>query len=123
MLVWKAMPSIVPTMSAMRLDEPLISSMVLTTCETTSPPRRATTEAEAASCLAWSAASALWRTLQASCSVELAVCCRLEAACSVRWLRSVLPEATSALASWIDSAAWRTGPTMPRSASRIAASD
>ena len=49
MLVWKAMPSIVPMMSAMRLDELLMSSIVATTFETTAPPRAATSAAEVAS--------------------------------------------------------------------------
>ena len=42
MLVWKAMPSMVPMMSEIFLLLALISSMVLTTWETTSPPRWAT---------------------------------------------------------------------------------
>ena len=69
----------------------LISSMVDTTCVTTWPPREATDEAEEASWFAWLAASALWRTVPVSCSIELAVCCRLLAVCSVRAERSALP--------------------------------
>ncbi len=89
------MPSITPMMSAIFLDDELISSIVATTCETTVPPRRATCVAELASWLACAAASALWRTLPVSCDSELAVCCRLLAVCSVRWLRSWLPMAIS----------------------------
>ncbi len=89
------MPSMTPMMSAIFLDDELISSIVATTCETTAPPRRATCVAELASWLAWAAASALWRTLPVSCDSELAVCCRLLAVCSVRWLRSWLPVAIS----------------------------
>ncbi len=89
------MPSITPMMSAIFLDDELISSIVETTCETTAPPRRATCVAELASWLAWAADSALWRTLPVSCDSELAVCCRLLAVCSVRWLRSWLPVAIS----------------------------
>jgi methyl-accepting chemotaxis protein len=47
-LVWKAMPSMTPMMSAILLAELLISPIVPTTCETTSPPLRATSEALAA---------------------------------------------------------------------------
>ena len=102
------MPSMVPMMSAMRLLAWLISSMVVTTWPTTSPPRWATLAAEPASWLAWAAASALWRTVLVSCSMALAVCCRLPAVCSVRWLRSALPAAISALAVRIESLDWRT---------------
>ena len=102
-----------PMMSAMRRLLALISSMVATTWPTTWPPRWATWAAELASWLAVAADSALWRTVPVSCSMELAVCCRLDAASSVRWLRSVLPLATSPLATWMLSDAWRTCPTLP----------
>ena len=95
MLVWKAMPSITPMMSAIFLLDAVISSIVDTTCVTTSPPRCATAEADDASWLAWLAASALWRTVPVSCAIELAVCCRLLAVCSVRAERSALPCAIS----------------------------
>ena len=77
--------------------------MVATTCDdhraaALRRPRRR----DAASWLAWRAVSALWRTVPVSCSIELAVCCRLLAACSVRALRSWLPLAISALAVRID---------------------
>ncbi|MNV72799.1 hypothetical protein D3C71_1659130 [compost metagenome] len=49
MLVWNAMPSMVPMMSEIFLLLALISSMVLTTWATTAPPRCATSAAEAAS--------------------------------------------------------------------------
>ncbi|WP_419187286.1 hypothetical protein, partial [Caldimonas tepidiphila] len=78
------MPSITPMMSAILRELAVISSMLLTTWATTSPPRWAVPEAEVASCWAWRAESADWRTVPVSCSMELAVCCRLEAACSVR---------------------------------------
>ena len=41
-LVWKAMPSITPTISAMRAELPEMARMVSTTPATASPPRRAT---------------------------------------------------------------------------------
>src|SRR5437867_9924344 len=110
MLVWKAMPSITPMMSAILFELVMISSIVATTCVTTWPLRCATAEADDASWFAWFAASALWRTVLVSCSIELAVCCRLLAACSVRTERSALPAATSPLATWIDSAPARTLP-------------
>ena len=105
MLVWKATPSTVPMIAAIFLLAPLILSTVLTTWLTTWPPRCTTADAEAARWLACAGASALWRTLLVSWAIELAVCCRLLAACAVRWLRSRLPAATSALATWTDSAA------------------
>ena len=59
MLVWNAMPSITPMMSAIFRLLTLMSSMVLTTWRTTAPPRSATDDAVAASVLAWRALSAL----------------------------------------------------------------
>jgi hypothetical protein len=98
MLVWKAMPSMVPMMSAMRRLLAWISSIVDSTCDTTSPPRVAISAAEAASWLACRAESALCRTVPVSCSIDAAVCCRLLAVDSVRRDRSWLPLAISALA-------------------------
>jgi hypothetical protein len=66
MLVWKAMPSITPMMSAIFLELWLISSMVLTTWPTTWPPRAATSALATAIWLAWRAASALWRRCRSS---------------------------------------------------------
>ena len=95
----------------LRLDC-VISAMVPTTCATTQPPLAATSLAELASCEAWRAVSALWRTVLLSSSIEAAVCCRLLACVSVRWLRSVLP-----VAIWLEPVAmfsllWRTAPTV-----------
>src|SRR5205814_293623 len=93
MLVWKAMLSITPMMSSiLRLDAEIVC-IVATTLPTTSPPCVATVRAEAASCAASCAVSALLRTVLESCSIEEAVCCRLEACCSVRSDRSALPVA------------------------------
>ncbi len=108
MLVWKAMPSITPVMSAMRRELALISSIVATTCATTSPPRRATSPADAASWLACCAVSALWRTVAVSSSIDAAVSSRLPAVCSVRALRSWLPVAICALAVEMPSTTTRT---------------
>ena len=82
---------------------------------TTSPPRRATWVAEAASSLAWPAALSLSRTACVIWLIDEAVSWRFAAACSVRLLRSWLPVATSALACWIWSAEVRTRSTSTRS--------
>jgi hypothetical protein len=111
-LVWKAMESITPMMSAILRDEWLMPSMVITTCWKAAPPRSATPRADCASSPALRVASVLACTLSVSTDSDAAVCCKALAACSVRWLRSWLPWATSELATEIESAAWRTAPTM-----------
>ena len=58
MLVWKAMPSMTPMMSAIFFDESEMPCIVETTSRTTSPPRTATSEAFIASWLACFALSA-----------------------------------------------------------------
>ncbi len=108
------MPSITPMMSAIFLDDALISSIVETTCDTTAPPRAATSAAEDASWFAWLAASADWRTVPVSCSIDEAVSCRLDAASSVRVDRSWLPVAISLLAVPMLSVELRTWPTRVR---------
>ena len=110
MLVWKAIPSITPMMSAMRRELSLISPIVVTTCPITEPPRCAVSAAELASWLAVSAASAVCRTVPVSCVSEAAACCRLDAVCSVRADRSMLPLAISALAVPMLSVEPRTSP-------------
>src|SRR3990167_7920637 len=99
MLVWKAMPSITPMMSAILRELCVISCMLATTWPTTWPPRVAAWAALAASWLAWRAVSADCVTVAVSCSMLAAVCCRLEAVCSVRADRSWLPMAISEDAS------------------------
>ena len=103
MLVWKAMPSITPMMSAMRLDDSEIADIVSTTLPTTSPPCEATSTAPIASWLAWRALSAFWRTVEVSSSIEEAVSSRDAACCSVRRERSSLPAAISEAAELIAS--------------------
>ena len=56
--------------------------------------------------------SALFLTVAVSCSIDAAVCWRLLACSSVRWLRSALPWAICAEPVAIDSDALRTSPTM-----------
>ncbi|MNV57563.1 hypothetical protein D3C71_1499020 [compost metagenome] len=68
-LVWNAMESMTPVMSAMRAEPSLISRMVLTTWPTTSPPRCATLAAETANVLARSDAVAVCPTVPVSCSM------------------------------------------------------
>ncbi|MNL45890.1 hypothetical protein D3C87_1685670 [compost metagenome] len=53
MLVWNAMESITPVMSAILRELVVIWSMVVTTCDTTAPPRAATSAADEAKSLAW----------------------------------------------------------------------
>ncbi len=115
MLVWKAMPSMVPMMSAIWREESSMLRIVSTTRSTTSPPWRATSEAFSASWLACCALSAFSLTVLDSCSIDAAVCCSALACCSVRALRSLLPAAICALAVATPSAPWRTPATMPRS--------
>ncbi len=91
MLVWKAIPSITPMMSTMRLELSLMPFIVSTTSPTTSPPLRATMLAPSASWLADRAFSAFWRTVEPSSSIDAAACCSAQACSSVRALRSSLP--------------------------------
>ncbi len=120
MFVWNAIPSITPMMSLILRELWLISSIVVTTCETTVPPRAATSAAVAASWFAWRAESALWRTVPVSCSMLAAVSCRLLAVCSVRELRSWLPVAISCDAVLMLSAAVRSWRIMSRKRWRMA---
>ena len=112
MLVWKAMPSITPMMSAIFWLLALMSCMVRTTCDTTSPPCAATRLAPTASWLAWLALSALWRMVAPSCSMLAAVSSSALAWLSVRPERSWLPYAISVLAADTLSALVRTVPRL-----------
>jgi len=114
------MPSITPTMSEMRRELSVMPAIVATTLSTTPPPRTATSRAEDASCDAALALSAFWRTVDVICSIDAAVCCRLAACSSVRWLRSTLPVAICADAVPTDSTPPRTSETMRRRLSIIA---
>ncbi len=106
------MPSMTPMMSAIFLDDAAMSCIVFTTVPTTSPPLTAAADAPAASWLAWPAVSALALTVPESSSIDAAVCCRLLACSSVRWLRSALPVAICAEPVAIDSLLARTWPTI-----------
>ena len=108
------MESITPVMSAILRELVVIWSMVLTTCDTTAPPRAATSAADEAKSLAWREASALCCTVLVSTSIDEAASSRLAAVCSVRWLRSWLPVAISVLAVEMLPAASCTWCTRPR---------
>ena len=111
MLVWNAMPSMTALISPMRRLATLMRCMVWLTASISSPPWAAAVLASIARALASRAASALLRTVPASCSIEAAVCCRFAACSSVRCERSVVP-----VAIWVEpvamlSLASRTRPT------------
>ncbi len=97
-LVWKAMPSMTPMMSAIFLLLASMPCMVCTTLRTACPPsvttRWASRVMRSADC-AW---SALWATVEPSSSMAAAVCSSALASLSVRAARSWLPWAISALA-------------------------
>ncbi len=111
MLVWNEMLSITWMISPMRLDERLISSMVVTTAPMASLPSRATCVAWPASTPASRAELALCATVLVSCSIEAAVSSRLLACDSVRAERSWLPLAISPDATCTPSTSWRTSVT------------
>jgi len=109
------MPSITPMMSLILLLLALMSCMVDTTRDTTSPPRAATAAADVAIWLAVCAESEVCLTVLVSSSMLLAVVCRLLAVSSVRWARSLLPWAISPDAVAMLSVADRTSVTSLRS--------
>mmetsp|Transcript_89887 Transcript_89887/g.250012 ORF Transcript_89887/g.250012 Transcript_89887/m.250012 type:complete len:202 (+) Transcript_89887:2082-2687(+) len=123
MLVWKAMPSITPMMSAMRRLACWMPAKVLTMPRMASPVRWTTSMAS----LAWR--WALWTLLAVLCtvllssSIDAAVCCRLDAWASVRALRSWLPWAIWPLAVDTQSTPWRTACTRWFSVWRMACID
>ncbi len=90
------MLSITLMISEIFLLDALMSSIVDTTCPTTTPPLPADSDAAAASRFACRALSALCFTVLVSCSIDAAVCCRLDACSSVRELKSWLPAAIRA---------------------------
>ncbi len=98
MLVWKAMPSMVPMMSPILREASLMPFIVSTTWPTTAPPLTATAEASVAICLASRALSELCLTVESSSSIDEAVSSSALAWLSVRADRSWLPWAISALA-------------------------
>ena len=106
------MPSITPTISAMRLELSAMARMVPTTSPTARPPRVATSDAATASSEALRELSALWRTVDDSSSMLAAVSSSEAACCSVREDRSMLPAAISRAPVWISSTPWRTAETV-----------
>src|SRR5207253_1254472 len=69
-LVWNAMPSMTEMMSTILRDDVLMAPIVSTTCATTAPPLRATSDAVAARPLAWRALSAFCLTVDVISSIE-----------------------------------------------------
>ncbi|CAB3918631.1 hypothetical protein LMG1860_06259 [Achromobacter denitrificans] len=106
------MPSITDTISEILRELAEISCIVLTTSDTAEPPRSATSEALAASWLAWRALSAFCFTVEASSSIEAAVSSREAACSSVRLDRSVLPAEISREPTLISSTPRRTADTV-----------
>ena len=115
MLVWNAMPSIVPMISPILAEDAWIASIVLITWPITSPPRSATSALWPATSAAVRVLSAEWRTVAEISSIDEAVSSRFAAACSVRPDRSSEAAAISLLALTIDSELPRTRETMLRS--------
>ena len=101
-----------PMMSTIFFDDSSIDAMVCTTSDTTAPPRCATSEAEAASWLAWRAFSAFCLTVLVSSSIDDAVSSSELACSSVREDRSRLPAAICEDAVAMASVPLRTSLTM-----------
>ncbi len=113
MLVWKAIPSITPTISAIWRELPLMAFIVSTMRPTASPPLSAAWLASWASRLACTALSALCLTVALSCSMAAAVSSSADACCSVRTDSSLLPCAICIEALAMLSLLVRTWATMP----------
>ncbi|MNI68878.1 hypothetical protein D3C73_1245970 [compost metagenome] len=113
MLVWKAMPSITPVMSPIRLDAPSMACMVSTTRCMAWLPSLAAPWVEAASSLACRACAAFWRTVAVSSSIEAAVSCRCAACRSLRSDSAPLPAAISLAAVLMVVAQCWMCPTIP----------
>ncbi len=90
-LVWKAISSITPMMSAIFLEDCLMSAMAATAWFTTTPPRSAWSRAARASWLAWAALSAFCLTVVVISSIEEAVSSSDADCSSVRRERLPLP--------------------------------
>ena len=121
MLVWKAIASMTPMMSAILRDEAQMPDMVVTTRSTTSPPLRAASDAPTASWLAWRAWPAFCATVDVSCFIELAVCSSVLACSPVRRSRSTLPWAIRALLAVTMCAPCVTSPSTVRRLAIISA--
>ena len=100
MLVWKAMPSITPTMSLTRREPAWICSIERTATCTAAPPASATSRTRPASASACAAPCALRSTAAVSSCTLAEVCSRLAACVSVRSERARL-----SLASWLPACA------------------
>ena len=112
MLVWKAMLSMVPMITAIFSELAVMRPMVSTTCPITSPLSDTARDASPLSRLAWRAFSAFWPTVAVISSMLEAVCCSEAACCSEREDRSSLPWAISRAAGVTTSMPRFTSPTM-----------
>ncbi len=108
MLVWNAMPSMMPTMSAIFVELSWIESMFCTTSRTTWLPLLAMSEALLASVVARWAFCALSLTVSASSFMLDEVSSSEAACCSVRAERSRFPAAICLVAEAISSPPLRT---------------
>jgi hypothetical protein len=105
-LVWKAIPSMTPTISAIFFDASWIPPMVSTTRPTICPPLSAFSAALLAMLLADLALSAVCFTILVISSTLATTSSSEEACSSLRWERSVLPLAISSdawLTTWAPS--------------------
>jgi hypothetical protein len=87
-LVWKAISSITLMIFEIFTDEPAISPMALTACDTTRPLCWALDLAVSTTVFAWPALSEAERTDAVSCSIAAAVCSSVAACFWVRADRS-----------------------------------
>ena len=114
MLVWKATPSMVRMISAMRSDDCVICSIVSAEACTAAWLRSAMVAISAASCEPWLADAALCCTVPLICSIDAAVSSRLLACDSVRLDRSWLPAEISCTAELTLTISARTSATTVR---------
>ncbi len=105
------MPLMTPMMSPILFEWVVMRSMVAVMRDTTSPPAAAWRAVADTRSSAMRAASAVCRTVPEISSIDEAVSCRPAAERSVRTDRSLLPCATSLLATWIEPVLSRTSPT------------
>src|SRR5581483_5254522 len=117
-LVWKAMSSMTPMMSAIFFDASLIPAMAATAWLTTEPPFSAWSRAARASWLACAALSAFCLTVVVISSMEEAVSSREADCSSVRRERLVLPAEISSAERFTSVAVDLMPRTMPAMLSR-----
>ena len=107
MLVWNAIPSITPMMSAILRELSVMSLIVVTTSDTACPPRTAASLAETDNWFACCAVCALLSTVAVICAIDAAVSCTLDAACSVRALAQRSANAAKEIKTLIENSVGR----------------